>query len=42
MCKKVYNFPTLLPVLQKTFQYCVEGENITPSSDSDYATLPSD
>ena len=38
---EVYNLLILHPVLQKTFHYSVEGEYLTISSNSNYATLPS-
>ena len=36
---KAYNLPVLHPLLQKAFQYLLEGEYLALSSDSYYATI---
>ena len=39
---KAYNLPIIYPVLHKAFQYSLAGEYPAFSSDSDYATIPSE
>ena len=39
---KFYNLPILYPALQKAFQYLIEGEYHTLSSDGDNATHSSE
>ena len=37
-----YNLPILYPTFQKHFWYSLVGEYLSPLSDSDYATFPSE
>ena len=37
---EVYNPSIMCPILQKVFQYSLEGEYLAPSSNGDHATIP--
>ena len=41
-CYKAYNMPILHPILQKAFQYSLQGKQLAISYDGDYAAIPSE